>query len=173
MMIALTARRLLFLALFVLIASAASAAEPSGCAAFKWPVDRERAMLTAPNVTRLDTGAELATPPTTAMKMVLRPTAEAALPTPPERVSAADRFAGFMRIEQIAKPGIYTIALSSAGWLDAVQNGKLLKPTAFSGATDCDGLRKLVRYELSAGALLLQISGVDNGAIALAILPVD
>ncbi|MBI5132465.1 MAG: hypothetical protein HZA66_23740 [Rhodopseudomonas palustris] len=173
MMIPSAVRQLLLPALLVVIASAASAAEPSGCAAFKWPVDRERAMLTAPDVTRLDTGAELAAPPTTAMKLVLRPTAEAALPTPPERGSATDRFAGFLRIEKIAKPGNYTIALSSAGWLDVVQDGKLLKPTAFSGATDCAGIRKLVRYELGAGKLLLQISGVDSDAIVLAILPVD
>lgn len=160
-------------AVLVLIATAASAAEPSGCASFKWPIDRERAMLTAADPAKLATGAELTARPAAAVALSLRPTAEAALPTVPERAAAADRFAGFVRIKQIAKPGLYTIALSNAGWLDAVQDGKVLKPVAFSGATDCDGIRKLVRYQLSAGELLLQVSGVAGDAITLAILPAD
>jgi len=61
----------------------------------------------------------------------------------------------------------------SGGWVDVVQDGRTSKPTAFSGATDCEGLRKLVRYELAAGELLLQISGVSADTITLAILPAD
>ena len=103
----------------------------------------------------------------------LRSTSDAALPTPPERVSAPDRFAGFLRIKQLAKPGTYTIALSAGGWVDVVQDGRTSKPIAFSGATDCDGVRKLVHYELAAGELVLQISGVSADTITLAILPAD
>jgi len=157
----------------VLLSNAASAAEPSGCAAFKWPIDRERAVLTAPNPGQLASGVELAAPPPTAIALSLRPTVAANLPTPPERASTPDRFAGFLRIKQVAKPGTYTIALASGGWVDLMQGGSLLKPSAFSGATDCEGLRKLVRYELSAEDVLLQISGVGADTITLAILPAD
>ncbi|MFC0243051.1 hypothetical protein [Rhodopseudomonas telluris] len=151
----------------------AMAAKPSGCAAFKWPVDRERALLSAADPTELASGAELPAPPATAIALSLRPGADAALPTPPERASAPDRFAGFVRIRQVEKAGLYTIALASGGWVDAVQNGHLLKPAEFSGATDCEGLRKLVRYRLAAGDLTLQFSGVGANAIRFAIVPAD
>lgn len=151
---------------------AASAAEPSGCAAFKWPIDRERALLTAEPAS-VASGAELQAVPATAIALKLHPAADAALPAPPERAPAPDRYAGFVRIKQIAKAGTYTIALSAAGWVDVVQDGRTLKPTGFSGATDCDGIRKLVRYELGAGEMLLQISGVNADTAHFAILSVD
>jgi hypothetical protein len=54
-----------------------------------------------------------------------------------------------------------------------VQDGRTLKPIGFSGATDCDGVRKLMGYELAGGELLLQISGVDGNTVTLALLPVE
>ena len=44
--------------------------------------------------------------------------------------------------------GIYTISLSSGGWVNLFQDGHALKPKAFSGATDCDGIRKTMKYEI-------------------------
>ena len=38
----------------------------------------------------------------------------------------------------------------------------LLKPKAFSGATDCDGIRKTMKYEISASPFVLQISGAES-----------
>ena len=46
-----------------------------------------------------------------------------------------------------------------------------LKPTAFSGATDCDGIRKTMKYELAAQPFVLQVSGTKANAISIAILP--
>jgi len=43
----------------ILLASAApafAAEEPSGCDKFKWPIERERAALTAPDRIRLNSG---------------------------------------------------------------------------------------------------------------------
>ena len=54
-----------------------------------------------------------------------------------------------------------------------VQDGHFLKPKAFSGATDCDGIRKTMKYELSASPLVLQISGIKENAISIAILPTE
>ena len=90
--------------------------EPSGCAAFKWPIDRERALLTAEPAS-VASGAELQAVPATAIALKLHPAADAALPAPPERAPAPDRYAGFVRIKQIAKAGTYTIALSAAAAL--------------------------------------------------------
>ena len=60
-----------------------------------------------------------------------------------------------------------------SGWVDVVQDGHFLKPRAFSGATDCDGIRKTVKYEMSASPFVLQISGIQSNSISVAILPSD
>ncbi len=151
----------------------AFAAEPSGCDKFKWPVERERAALTAADRPELRSGAELPTLPATAIRLALRNPADAALPSPPERAPKAETWAGFVRVGQIPKAGVYSISLSQPGWVDLVQDGQVLKPTGFSGATDCDGIRKIVKYQLAAGPLLLQISGSPADAIAVAVLPAD
>ena len=52
-----------------------------------------------------------------------------------------------------------------------MQDGHNLKPKAFSGATDCDGIRKTVKFELSASPLVLQVSGTKDTSISIAILP--
>jgi hypothetical protein len=95
------------------------------------------------------------------------------LPTPPERAPREGTFAGFASIKNAPKAGLYTISLSSGGWLDVVQDGHFLKPTAFSGATDCDGLRKTMKYELSASPFVLQVSGAKEDSISIAILPTE
>jgi len=82
-------------------------------------------------------------------------------------------FAGFASVKAAPKAGLYTISLSAGGWVDVVQDGHFLKPKAFSGATDCDGIRKTMKYELAAGPFVLQISGVKENAVADAILPAE
>ena len=52
-----------------------------------------------------------------------------------------------------------------------MQDGHFLKPKAFSGATDCDGIRKTMKYELSAKPFVLQVSGSKDQSIVFAILP--
>ena len=52
-----------------------------------------------------------------------------------------------------------------------MQDGHALKPKAFSGATDCDGIRKTMKYEISASPFVLEISGTRENAISVAILP--
>lgn len=165
-------RRLVILTSCVLlIASAASAAEPSGCDKFKWPIDRERAILRSEPL-KLDSGASAAPAATQPVRLVLRPAAEAHLPTPPERSQKSpDTFAGYVRLPAPPAAGTYAISLSAGAWLDAVQDGKSLKTVAFSGATDCEGIRKVVTFTLKAEPLLVQVSGVAADTITLAITP--
>ncbi len=54
-----------------------------------------------------------------------------------------------------------------------VQDGHFVKPKAFSGATDCDGIRKTMKYELSASPFVLQVSGTRENAVSIAILPTE
>ena len=162
----------LLLALVLLgTAPAWAAEEPSGCDKFKWPIERERAALAAPDRIKLASGGELVALPSTGITLGLHTPAEAKLPTTPERAPKEGTFAGFASFKNAPKPGIYTISLSIGGWVDLVQDGHALKPKAFSGATDCDGIRKTMKYEISASPFVLQITGVKEEAVSVAILP--
>jgi hypothetical protein len=158
---------------FVLLgtASALAAEEPSGCDKFKWPIERERAALTAPDRVKLSSGGELPAPPATGITLALVAPADAKLPTPPERTPKEGTFAAYINFKNAAKAGVYTISLSTGAWIDVVQDGHALKPSGFSGATDCDGIRKTMKYQLSASPFVLQISGARENAMSVAILP--
>ena len=165
-------RVLVFLAATLIGATSALAAEePSGCDKFKWPIEHERAALTAPDRVKLASGAELTAIPSTGMTFTLVAPAEAKLPSPPERAPKDGTFAGFANFKAAPKAGIYTISLSAGAWVDLVQDGHDLKPKAFSGATDCDGIRKTMKYEISAAPFVLQISGARDSSLSVAILP--
>ncbi|MGY3237365.1 MULTISPECIES: hypothetical protein [unclassified Bradyrhizobium] len=150
--------------------SAFAAEEPSGCDKFKWPIERDRAALTAPDRAKLASGAEQAALPSSAITLDLVAPAEAKLPSPPERAPKDGTFAGFTSVKT-AKPGLYTISLSSGAWVDLVQDGQFLKPVAFSGATDCDGIRKTMKYQLSDKPFVLQVSGAKDSSMSISILP--
>jgi hypothetical protein len=151
--------------------SALAADEPSGCDKFKWPIERERAALTAPDRARLTSGSEQAAVPSTGIMLALVAPGEAKLPSPPERAPKEGTFAGFASFKTAPKAGLYTISLSVGAWVDVVQDGHTLKPVAFSGATDCEGIRKTMKYELSAQPFVLQVSGARDNALSIAILP--
>jgi hypothetical protein len=167
-------RKSLVVALLLLGAAPAWAAEePSGCDKFKWPIERERAALTAPDRAKLTSGNELAALPSSGITLALVAPADAKLPTPPERAPKEGTFAGFTSFKTAPKAGLYTISLSAGGWVDVVQDGHFVKPKAFSGATDCDGIRKTMKYELSASPFVLQVSGTRENAVSIAILPTE
>jgi hypothetical protein len=167
-------RVLLLIALALLSAAPAWAAEePSGCGKFRWGIERERAALTAPDRLKLVSGSELTALPPQAVTLALRSPMEAKLPTPPERTPKDGTFAGFASIKSAPKAGLYSISLSGGGWVDVVQDGHFLKPKAFSGATDCEGIRKTMKVELSARPFVLQVSGTKEDSISIAILPAE
>jgi hypothetical protein len=105
------------------------------------------------------------------MTLALSAPDEAKLPSPPERAPKEGTFAGFTSFKAPPKAGIYTVSLSAGGWIDVVQDGHALKPKAFSGATDCDGIRKTMKYEISASPFVLQVSGLKENSVSIAILP--
>jgi hypothetical protein len=165
-------RKLLLVALLAGAAAPVWAAEePSGCDKFKWPIDRERAVLTAPDRVKLNSGGDVAAMPATGITLALVAPADAKLPSPPERAPKEGTLAGFANFKGAPKAGLYTISLSAGAWVDVVQDGHFLKPKAFSGATDCDGIRKTMKYELGAQPFLLQVSGAKESAISIAVLP--
>jgi hypothetical protein len=155
------------------VAPAFAAEEPSGCDKFKWNIEREKAALTAPDRINLASGGELVAVPSTGMMLALRTAAEAKLPSPPERAPKEGTFAGFANFKGAPKVGTYTVSLSADAWIDLVQDGHFLKPKAFSGATDCDGIRKTMKYELSASPFALQVSGTKEDSVSIAVLPTE
>src|ERR1700731_3287690 len=130
-------RKPLFVALTLLAAAPAFAAEePSGCDKFKWNIDHARALLTAPDRTKLNSGSELAALPATAVTIALVAPADAKLPTPPERAPKDGTFAGFAKFAALPKAGSYTVSLSKGMRIDLYKYGHFLKPKAFSGHGD-------------------------------------
>lgn len=167
-----TVRSLSVLAALVL-STAAMAQEPKGCDAFKWPIARERALLMAAS-DKISSGNELPQLPLAASRIDLQAYEKVAFPLPTERAPRDKAsFAGFIKIASIGKPGLYTVNLSANAWIDAIQNGAYLKTVAFSGATDCEGLRKSVKFDLGDTPLILQVSGVASDSIAVVIAPVS
>jgi hypothetical protein len=161
----------LLITLLLLGTPALAAEEPSGCDKFKWPIERERAALTAPDRLKITSGADLNPTLPVAAIMSLRPSAEAKLPTTPERMPAANTFSGFAAFKNALPPGSYTINLSAAGWIDVVQDGKFLRSATSSGVRGCEGIRKSVKFEIPPKPFTIQISGVEADSISLAIVP--
>jgi hypothetical protein len=164
-------KRSVIVAMAMLGASSAWAQEPVGCENFKWPVTRERAALAQGDLPKVVAGGELGALPRTVV-LDLQPAAEAKLPTPPERAPKPNTFAGFTTVKAIPANGLYSISLSAGGWVDVVQNGNFLKPKAFSGVTGCDSIRKTMKFDLIAGPATIQISGVTESTIKIAVMPV-
>jgi hypothetical protein len=160
-----------FALLLLCVAPVRAAEEPSGCDKFKWNIDHERAALTASDRAKLNSGSEVTAMPSTGMILSLVKPADAKLPTPSERAPKDGTFAGFTSFKTAPKDGVYTISLSAGAWVDVSQDGHFLKPKAFSGATDCNGIRKTRKYELSASPFVLQVSGAKDDSISIAVLP--
>jgi hypothetical protein len=118
---------------------------------------------------KIISGAELVIPAAAALD--LKSPTDAKLPTSPERKPKNGTFAGFTRFQKAPKAGTYTVSVSVYAWVDVVQDGEILKPMEFSGATDCAGIRKTMKYDLAAGPFVIQISGVTENSISLAVLP--
>jgi hypothetical protein len=163
--------RIVVVLIALVVASEAPAQEAIGCDKFKWPVERERTLLGSVSIAAKSGEAVKDIPG--AVRMELRRLDEAALPFPPERAPRdAASFAGYLRAE-IAKPGLYAVALTTNAWIDMIQNGVPVKTFDFSGVGGCEGIRKVVRFRLGTGPIVLQLSGNPSAAIAVAITPAE
>jgi hypothetical protein len=151
----------------LLITAPAFAQEPVGCDKFKWPLERERALLAT--AAPAASGAEISQP-LTAVKITLAPYADAHLPAAPERApKSADSYAGFVRMSAPPKAGLYRITLSQGAWIDVIQDGHEVKSAVFSGATGCAGVRKSVKFELAAAPFVIILSGTTVHDIAVVV----
>jgi hypothetical protein len=146
------------------------AQEGTGCGGFRWPVDRERAALVRADKPSLTNGGSIAYD--VATRLELQPLSAAGLPKVPERAPrSAASFAGHFVLAVPAKPGVYRVTISSEGWVDVLDGGAYLHPTAFTGAKECEGARKSVKFDLPSRPLALQFSGVPGDQISVIVSP--
>lgn len=160
-------------AILCMLVAPALAAEPDGCDKFKWPIERDRAALIAPDRAVRPSGSAPSPLSANPFTLELKPLDAASLPMPPERSRDAGRFAGFVSIAAPDKPGSYTLSMTTGVWIDVVQDGRYLKPTEFSGATGCDGFRKTMRFNIGAQPFVVQVSGSDAASVGLLLRPTD
>lgn len=161
-------RGIFFIAATAMLLSVGAVRADDGCNKFAWPLDKERAALATADKQPVKAGDTLAAWPTAAIALTLRRGPDAGFAMPPERKPKMDTgYGGVVRLPAPAKPGLYQIALSDEAWIDVVQDGRYLRSVSHSGRTDCPGLRKVVRFELSTAPLALQLSGVAAGTISV------
>jgi hypothetical protein len=160
-----------FIVLAALTSSGTTRAEESGCDKFAWPVQVEQKLLQRPDKIAANSGKSFSGLPDGPIELALVRLDEARFDKPPERAPKnPDSFAGFLKLAAIPA-GVVQISLSRATWVDAIQDGRYLKPAAHSGALDCPGIRKIVKFELLQGPVTLQFSGVEANSLALLIAP--
>jgi hypothetical protein len=100
---------------------------------------------------------------------MLVPSNTANLPKEPERTPKDDTFSGYLVIMGIAS-GTYSISVSDAAWLE---DDHFLKAKAHSGVQGCQGIRKVLQFELRGDPLIVQISGAPTPRLNVAILPAE
>jgi hypothetical protein len=143
-----------------------------GCESFKWSLDKERAAFDDAALSKVASGAARGPLSEEAFELALLPAGEVAFALPPGK-KKNDGFGGIVAFAPPEKAGLYQVTLSSEGWIDLVQDGKALDSADHSGAKNCPGLRKSVRFSVSAAPVTLQISGAPAATIKVAIRPVE
>ncbi len=148
----------------------AQAQEGSGCGGFKWSIEGDRAALVRADKPSLPNGGAVVYGAATTLE--LQPFPAAGLPKAPERAPKyPSDFAGHFLLAAPAKPGVYRLTMSSGAWVDVLDGGTYLHPVGSSGAKDCEGARKSVKFDLPARPLALQFSGVPRDRISVIISP--
>jgi hypothetical protein len=154
----------------------AFAAETGGCESFAWPVKTELQWMKAPDSEAVASGAKLPSPPEKALALSLQPMSAVSFPVAPtgRLKPEGDVYGGIITFDSPSSaPGSYQVTVQTGAWVDVVQDGKALKPTAHSGKSDCDGVRKTIRFKLDPGPFTLEFSNVRKDSIKFAIRQAD
>jgi hypothetical protein len=160
---------LVFAALAAAASSAATRAEESGCDKFAWPVQTEQRLLQRPEKITAYSGKSFGGLPDGPIELTLPRLDQAGFEKPPERTPKnLDSFGGVLKIATVVS-GVVQISLSGNAWVDAIQDGRYLRPAAHTGALNCPGIRKIVKFELQPGPVTFQFSGVEASSLLLLI----
>lgn len=154
-----------------LVAGGQARAQEAACAGFAWSLQQEYGLLSGSKSSSLETGAQIRVGE--AVSVALRPLENIAFAKPPERQpKVSPSYGATLALEAPAR-GLYQIALSEDAWLDVVQANAILRSGAFSGKQGCAGMRKSVRFELTQGPAVVQISGAAGQQIRIVVTPAD
>jgi hypothetical protein len=170
--------RLLFQALAgaaaLAFSSHAFAEETGGCNSFAWPIATELNWIKSADIQAVKSGAKLQQPPEKAINLALEPMSAVSFPVAPtgRRKPEGDVYGGVVDFNSPSSaPGSYQVSMDIAGWVDVIQDGKALKSTAHSGKSDCDGVRKTIRFTLDPGPFTVEFSNIKKDSIKFAIRP--
>lgn len=155
----------------LVISSPAPAAETGGCSSFTWPITTELKWMKADSQD-VASGAKLSTPPEKAMKLALEPMSAVTFPVAPtgRRKPEGEAYGGIVHFDSPSSaPGSYQVSMDVAGWVDVIQDGKALKSSAHNGKTDCDGVRKSVRFNLDPGPFTVEFSNLKKDSLKFTI----
>ena len=161
----------------ILAAASLSAASPAlsqdtdGCG-LKWSVAREIAALSAPDLPTLATGGA---PPALGhgAAVTLSPQADVAYSVKPARAPKANpAYGAELSGGDAGSGGSIQVTMSTEGWIDVIQDGKVLRSAGFSGKATCAGIRKSVRFKLAPGPFAIAISDAPEPTVKLAVVPV-
>ena len=146
------------------------AQDKPACEQFDWSIKREQVLFGAPALSQAASGSKLDAIGS-GIVLELQPHASVAFTLPPERQpKSPESFSGVIIFANVPKAGRYQVTLSAEAWIDVIQDGQAVKSTAFSGKRGCADVRKSVRFEFKPGALTIQLSGVAEKSIKLAVL---
>jgi hypothetical protein len=154
----------------LIVASPVLAAEPSGCDALKWPLNKEQQLLAAAQP--IEESAELDRGASQAVSLKLLPLDGAKLPLAPES-RHNQPLAGYVRFGKASSAHVYKVTLSDEAWIDVVQDGQFLKSIAFTAVTGCPHVRKSVTFEIGPAPFTVQMSNAPVAAIAIVVTPTD
>jgi len=154
--------------------TAAEAKDMAACAAFKWPIDKERAAFENPDLEKLSSDTSKGPWGKQAFALQLKPAKDIAFPIPlPDKKNPPNTFGGTLSFAAPAAAGPYQITISNHSWIELVQDGAALKPVDHSGAKGCDGIRKSIRFNIGAAPVTLQVSGSTDETVNVSIRPVE
>ena len=155
---------------FATCACLAPLAVHATCQDFDWPLGNELAFFSTPGSPDVASGKDVPSYSLGGIAQML-PVADVKFPKPPEKAPEAGTLGAFVTVKHITVGGMYQVTLSEAAWIDAVQNGEVLKPVALTMQKDCPGLHKSVRYMIKPGPFTLQFSNAKVAKLNFVVLP--
>lgn len=142
-------------------AQMAPAAPASACAAMDKDLPAELAgwadKATLPAAISAAGLSKAALVPGKAYAATLAPTPDVAYVTQPEKPGGTVSKGGLFSLT-IDKPGAYVIALGTGAWIDVLKDGAGARSIAHGRGPACTTLRKMVTFDLTPGAYVVQIS---------------
>lgn len=106
----------------------------------------------------------------TGARVTLRPTPQLHFAAAMKHGGTPASFGGLLAFS-VGKAGRYHVALGAPAWIDVVRGQATLPSAAHGHGPDCSGIRKIVDFDLTPGAYLLQVAGNDGPALGVMVAP--